>query len=443
MEVSIQCLRVFLNKDSYNFVHGLGQLTEKNQYLYAGLAQFSVFGISHNELPASAREGFSLSSGQQSMLISSLKSDLCENIMILSTCNRTEVYLKTNSFESAKSQYLELIDGDTEGFNSSCYSKHGLDAVKHLFEVSAGLHSQIIGDFEIIGQVRKAFKVSKELESSGSFLERLINSATQMSKRIKNQTEFSSGVTSTAYAAVRHVRNSYTALEDLKISIYGLGKIGRNVCENLVRHIPAENVRILNRSIEKAMELAKRYNIDVFGEDILKPSIELSNVLIVATGASIPTVLPQMIPAEKELLIIDLSIPRNVHPDIDALPNVTVLGVDEISKQNDETLNQRMSEIDKVNTILSEDMGKFVDWMESRKHASAIQAIKSNFKDFQHKELLKAKKNPQDKKVKTELVISDKVINRITGQIFAKLKDLDDKELETVYKLFSLDKDAL
>jgi glutamyl-tRNA reductase len=81
--------------------------------------------------------------------------------------------------------------------------------------------------------------------------------------------------------------------------------------------------------------------------------------------------------------------------------------------------------------------------MESRKHASAIQAIKSNFKDFQHKELLKAKKNPKDKKVKNELVISDKVINRITGQIFAKLKDLDDKELETVYKLFSLDKDAL
>ena len=86
---------------------------------------------------------------------------------------------------------------------------------------------------------------------------------------------------------------------------------------------------------------------------------------------------------------------------------------------------------------------KFVDWMESRKHASAIQAIKSNFKDFQHKELLKAKKNPEDKKVQNELVISDKVINRITGQIFGKLKDLDEKELETVYKLFSLDKDAL
>lgn len=437
------CLRAFLNKDSYNFAHSLGQLTEKNQYLYSGLAQFSVFGISHNEQQASAREGFSLSSIQQSALISSLKSALCENIMILSTCNRTEIYLKTNSFESAKSQYLKLIDGDAESFNASHYNKHGLDAVRHLFEVSAGLHSQIIGDFEIIGQVRKAFRVSKELESSGSFLERLVNSATQMSKRIKNQTEFSSGVTSTAYAAVRHIRNSHKALEDIKISIYGLGKIGRNVCENLVRHIPSKNVRILNRSIEKAIELAERYSIDVFGEDNLKPSIELSNVLIVATGASAPTVLPQMIPADKDLLIIDLSIPRNVHSDIDALPNVTVLGVDEISKQNDETLNQRMSEIDKVNTILSEDMGKFVDWMESRKHASAIQAIKSNFKDFQHKELLKAKKNPKDRQVKNELVISDKVINRITGQIFGKLKDLDDCELETVYKLFSLDKDAL
>ena len=426
-----------------NFVTNLGKLTEENQYLYAGLAKFSVFGISHNELPASDREGFSLSPIHQSELISCLKSSFCENIMVLSTCNRTEVYLKTNSFQSAKKQYLELIDGDEQSFNSSCYNKHGLDAVKHLFEVSAGLHSQIIGDFEIIGQVRKAFRISKYLECSGSFLERLLNSATQMSKRIKNQTDFSSGVTSTAYAAVRHVRNSYCDIEDLKVTIYGLGKIGRNVCENLVRHIPVGNVRILNRSVEKAMLLAEKYQIDVYGEDTLIPSIEMSNVLIVATGASAPTVLPQMIPNDRELLIIDLSIPRNVHPEIDTLSNVTVLGVDEISKQNDETLNQRMSEIDKVNDILSEDMGKFVDWMESRKHASAIQAIKSNFKDFQHKELLKAKKNPEDKKVQDELVISDKVINRITGQIFGKLKDLDEKELETVYKLFSLDKDAL
>jgi len=421
----------------------LGQLSEKNQYLYAGLAQFSVFGISHNELPASDREEFSLSSQKQEHLISQLKNKGCENIMVLSTCNRTEVYLKTNVFNECKNHYFGLIRGDTAVFNEHSYTKHGLEAVKHLFEVSAGLHSQIIGDFEIIGQVRKAFRQSKELSSSGSFLERLINSATQMSKRIKNQTEFSSGVTSTAYAAVRHVRNSFPEVNDLKVSIYGLGKIGRNVCENLVRHIPSDNVRIINRSVEKAMELAKKYEINVFGEDILKPSIELSQVLIVATGASKPTVTPQMIPTENNLLIIDLSIPRNVDPEIDAMPNVTVLGVDEISKQNDETLSQRMAEVNKVNSILKENMGKFVDWMESRKHASAIQAIKSNFKDFQNKELLKAKKNPADEKVQNELEISDKVINRITGQIFAKLKDLNEKELDTVYKLFSLDKDAL
>jgi len=176
---------------------------------------------------------------------------------------------------------------------------------------------------------------------------------------------------------------------------------------------------------------------------MLTPSIAKSNVLIVATGASAPTVNKHMIPADKDLLIIDLSVPRNVNPEIDALPNCTVLGVDEISKMNDETLKQRMLEVEKVTEILNEDMGKFVEWMESRKHASAIQAIKSNFKDFQNKELLKAKKNPEDEKVQNELEISDKVINRITGQIFAKLKDLDEKELDTVYKLFSLDKDAL
>ncbi len=301
----------------FNFVPDLGQLSEKNQYLYSGLAQFSVFGISHNELPASQREEYALDTDNQATLLSGLKDISCENIMVLSTCNRTEIYVKTNTLQNSKQTYFNLIKGDQAQFEKHSYTKLGLEAVKHLFEVSAGLHSQIIGDFEIIGQVRKAFKVSKEHDSSGAFLERLVNTATQMSKRIKNQTEFSSGVTSTAYAAVRHVRNHFEDVNDLKISIYGLGKIGRNVCENLVRHIPSDNVRILNRSVQKAVELANRYNIDVFGEDILKPSIHLSDVLIVATGASTPTVLPHMIPSDRDLLIIDLSVPRNVHPEID------------------------------------------------------------------------------------------------------------------------------
>ncbi len=420
----------------------MGQLTEKNQYLYSGLAQFSVFGVSHKELPAAQRESFALSHEQQAQLIIESKELGAENILILSTCNRTEIYVKTAQLHAIKTAYHQLAKVEQPSFETSGYTKLGLNAVRHLFEVSAGLHSQIIGDFEIIGQVRKAFRVSKQFDCSGSFLERLVNTATQMSKRIKNQTEFSSGVTSTAYAAVRHIRNSFEDFNDLRVSIYGLGKIGQNVCENLVKHVPSHNVRILNRSVEKAMELAKRYNIDVFGEDILKPSIELSNVLIVATGASEPTVLPHMIPDGKELLIIDLSVPRNVHADIDSLPNCTVLGVDEISKMNDETLKQRLLEVEKVNDILNQDMLKFTDWMESRKHASAIQAIKSNFKDFQHKELLKAKKNPEDESVQNELEISNKVINRITGQIFSKLKDLEEGELETVYKLFSLDKES-
>jgi len=264
-----------------------------------------------------------------------------------------------------------------------------------------------------------------------------------MSKRIKNQTEFSSGITSTAYAAVNTIRKNYSDYSDIKVTIYGLGKIGSNVCENLVKHFPSANIRLLNRSVEKALDLSKKYKLDLFGDDMLSSSIEKSNAMIVATGASQPTVLPAMIPQNKEMLIVDLSIPRNVHPDIDKMENVTVLGVDEISKMNQETLKQRESELDKVHTILHEEMEKFKVWMESRKHASAIQAIKQNFHDFQNKELKKAKKNPEDQHVQKELEMSNKVINRITGHIFSNLKDLNESELDAVYKLFQIDKSKL
>ncbi len=418
-------------------------LTEKNQYLYTGLAQFSLFGISHNELSSGVRGAYSLSTIQQEELIKKFKTLKADNILLISTCNRTEVYARTNQLEMLAKTYTEVLNVSFEGFQKSCYRKQGLAAVKHLFEVSAGMRSQILGDFEIIGQVRKAFRFSKNHECAGAFLERLVNSATQMSKRIKNETQFSSGITSTSYAAVNCVLTNFSDHSTTKVGIYGLGKIGRNVCENLVKHFPQKNVRVLNRSIEKAQRITSKYNIDVYGEEYLEESLMHTDALIVATGSSEPTVLPEMIPTDRQLFIIDLSIPKNVHPAISHLPNCQVLGVDEISEINTQTMEDRNSQLPLVKEILQEDLNKFIDWMESRKHASAIQAIKGNFQDFQKKELLKAKKNPEDSEVKKELEISNKVINRITGQIFSQLKNLDENELDTVYKLFSLDKNKL
>ena len=425
------------------FVIDLSQLTEKNQYLYSGLAQFSVFGISHHELLSKDREKYALSETQIKEFLTHCKAANAENCLVISTCNRTEVYAKTNRLTQLIRAYTSQLGVDNQEYLNISYVKEGLEAVRHLFQVSAGVHSQILGDFEIIGQVRKAFKISKAENSSGTFLERLINTATQMSKRIKNQTEFSSGVTSTAYAAVNSIRKNYAVYSNVKVTIFGLGKIGSNVCENLVKHFPPANIRLINRSVEKAEALSKKYGLDLFSGDFLPKSIIQSDAMIVATGASQHTVTLEMIPADKEMLIIDLSVPRNVHPEIDKMPLVTVLGVDEISKMNAETLNQRKAELDSVNKILDEEMDKFKDWMESRKHASAIQAIKQNFHDFQSKELKKAKKNPEDQQVQKELEISNKVINRITGHIFSNLKELNESELEAVYKLFQIDKSKL
>ena len=395
----------------------------------------TVFGISHHELSAKDRQNFALSAESQKHLLETYKRDGISYAFVLSTCNRIEFFCLSNNEQSIKDRFLELVSGDAAFFLNHCYAYRGKEAVNHLFDLAAGTKSQIPGDFEIIGQLRKAFQLSKEVFDSSAFFERLMNTATQVSKRIKNETLFSSGVTSTAYAAVKSIRRKYSEIGDERLLIYGTGKIGKNVCENLVKHVPADRIDIINRSYDKAERLAKKYGLRCHPESELSRLAEQAKVIVVATGSDKPTLKADMLGQEQGKYIIDMSIPRNVSAEI--YDSQEVIDVDELSLINDETLNQRMKELPRVKEIIEEDKTKFFQWMDQRKFAPTMSAIKDSLEALRNKELRKA---PKDKELfnKEEVEsLTDDILKKISSSLFTRIQSLDAKELNTVHQLFA------
>jgi glutamyl-tRNA reductase len=272
--------------------------------------------------------------------------------------------------------------GSVSTFKELAYVKWGEQAVEHLFEVAAGLDSQILGDYEIVGQIKTAAKFSKEHGFIGAFTERLVNSVLQSSKLIKNNTELSGGTVSVSFAAVQYIRNRVKNFSSKNILLLGVGKIGRNTCKNLVDYLENKNITLINRTEEKAIELATE--LDLLSAPItdLPNQIKKADIILVATNAVEPTILKSHLERAGEKLIIDLSIPYNVEAGACQLPNVYLVNVDELSKLKDETLKRRKAEISKAKAIINELQQEFIEWHQMRRHVPLLKAAKSKLKEI-------------------------------------------------------------
>ena len=197
---------------------------------------FYAIGLSYKKADAEMRGKFSLDDKSKANLLLQAKEEGIENLIVTSTCNRTEIY----GFAQHPFQLIKLLcensQGTVEDFQKVAFVYKSGEAVSHMFRVGTGLDSQILGDFEIISQLKNAFVQSKGMDLANSFLERLVNSVIQASKKIKTDTEISSGATSVAFSAVRNIFNNVEDISNKNILLFGTGKIGRYTCENLVKH---------------------------------------------------------------------------------------------------------------------------------------------------------------------------------------------------------------
>jgi glutamyl-tRNA reductase len=311
-----------------------------------------------------------------------------------------------------------------------------------MFRVGTGLDSQILGDFEIISQLKNAFVQSKELNLANAFLERLVNAVIQASKKIKTDTQISSGATSVSFASVQYIFKNVDDISNKNILLFGTGKIGRNTCENLVKHSKHEHITLINRTKDKAEKIANKLNVIVKDYADLQLEIQKADVLVVATGALNPTVDKAILNLKKPLLILDLSIPKNVNENVNELDGVTLIHMDQLAQMTDETLENRKKHIPAAEAIIEEIKDEFLAWTKQRKFAPTIHALKAKLNSIKEGELNFQRKKISNFDEEQAELISARIIQKITNHFANHLKDdetMVDESIEWIEKIFQIE----
>lgn len=406
----------------------------KHHYFYS-------VGLSYKKADAEMRGKFSLDVLAKTRLLEQAKTEGIESLIVTSTCNRTEIY----GFAEHPFQLIKLIcensKGSVEEFQKVGFVYKNQEAISHMFRVGTGLDSQILGDFEIISQIRSSFTQSKAMGLANNFMERLVNAVIQASKKIKNDTEISSGATSVSFAAVQYIIKNVEDIGNKNILLFGTGKIGRNTCENLVKHTKNEHITLINRTKDKAERLAGKLNLIVKDYSELHLELQKADVVVVATGAQNPTVDKAILNLKKPLLILDLSIPKNVNGDVEELEGVTLIHMDYLSQLTDETLENRKNHIPAAEAIIEEIKEEFNVWTKGRKFAPTIHALKEKLNAIKTSELNFQSKKIVDFNEAQAEIISNRIIQKITTHFANHLKDDDtmvDESIEWIEKVFKI-----
>jgi len=404
--------------------------------------KFYNVGLSYKKADVKMRGAFSISKENQLLLLQEAKSKGIKGIIVMSTCNRTEITgFAKHPFELI-SLMVKYSNGNVEDFITVSSVTKNNEAVRHLFNIGTGLESQILGDYEIVGQLKQAYQQAKEQGTTNAYIERLMNSVLQASKAVKNQTNLSSGTTSVAYAAIQYLLNHFDTVNNKKIVVFGLGEIGKNTCKNLLEYTSNRNIHLINRTKAKAEEFVKN-NEGIFIGDAssLDVVMEDADVLIVATGASTPTINKSHLKSGKSIVIIDLAMPENVDRNVLDVDGVTLVNVDELSEITKRTLEARKNEIPAVEKILEKYKAEFDEWINHRKFVPAISALKESLKVIQQEEIDFQRKKLKDLNIIHAEAVTNRMIQKITTQFVKHLKQDDttvNQSIDVISKVFNM-----
>ena len=394
---------------------------------------FYNIGVSYKKADAKTRGKFSLSKESQVALLELAIEKSFTGVFVLSTCNRTEI----SGFAERPCQLIELLcefsEGTIQEFSKISFVYKNQEAIDHLFRIGTGIESQILGDYEIVGQLRQSFKIAKKLGTTNAYSERLVNSVLQASKKVKNETKISSGTTSVSYAAVQYLINNLPDYNSKNILVFGLGKMGKHTCKNLAEYTQNKQVSLINRTEEKASEFVKEHaTIRKSVIENLSEEIANSDILIVSTGAEYPTVTLNHVAKDKKLLILDLSMPENVDKKVGELENVTIINVDELSKITDETLSIRQQEIPLVEAIIDTHKQEFNNWLNIRRFTPTIAALKESLENIKNDEINFQKKKINNFDEDQAEILTSRIIQKITTQFVKHLKADDTEVSESI-----------
>ena len=361
------------------------------------LETFKAISLSHKTAPLRVRELIALNEDEAKRLMLRLRDFFgLSDLLVLSTCNRTEVYYALDQNLNEEIVRLLLIEkGLTDTDNYLPYfqffeSNH--QAVRHLFEVCVGLHSQVVGDMQIPNQVKQSYQWSADLEMAGPFLHRLMHTIFFTNKRVAQETSFRDGAASVSYAAVELIDELVGEHQQPNILVVGLGEIGTDVCKNLAARSGGNsaNITLCNRTQARADALAEEFNFRVADLANLTDEIRQADVIISSVMRNEPLIVPALLKNVNILTFkyfIDLSVPRSVDTAVEQIPGVLVYNIDHIRNRADEALQQRMAAIPQVEAIVTQAVAEFSDWSKEMVVSPTINKLKNALEQIRRDEI--------------------------------------------------------
>ncbi len=357
-----------------------------------------LVGISFKSAEIDIREQYAFSPDEIHEFSEHLKlnPDL-KGLVIISTCNRTEIYFhcrKKYEYESYEMilNALEHLKNFKREHQSGFYFKNGQNAVDHLFKVTAGIDSMIIGEDQIIGQVKTAFSLAQEFQTVDTILARMFTKAFEAAKKVKNFTSINQGSASVSSAAVDLCQKHFPDLSQKNLLLIGAGQTGQLVLTSLGKR-KFNSICVANRTIEKAVSLASQFNGKGIGLENIMDVLAKSDIVIVATDSKKYLLDRQMMEefynnaCKKEQLFIDLSVPRNIDPLISELSEIMLYAVDDLTKIVNQTTLKRTESVNEALKIIGEISEEFMDWLVIRGLAPIFEKIKTNFQQVHQSEL--------------------------------------------------------
>lgn len=394
---------------------------------------FKAISLSHKKAPVEIRELVSLSEENCRQMLLQLRDVLgIAEALVVSTCNRTEIYYASE--EDLSLQLIAMI-GVQKGLLQTASIRHYFDtitdshaAVQQLFRVSMGLDSQVVGDLQISHQIKRAYQWSADANMAGPYLHRLLHAIFFTNKRVVQQTSFRDGAASVSYAAAELVEELTANLINPQVLLVGLGEIGADVCRHLSKN-PSLQLTVSNRTLAKSEALAAEAGAQVLPFDQVQQAIREANVVISSVALPEHFITRQGLEGSHRLayqIYIDLSMPRSIEPSVDELPGVLLYNIDNINNLASAALERRLAAIPQVEAIVEEAIAEFEDWTRDMMVSPTIQKLKNALEQIRQEEISRYVKSCSEQEAH--------MVDKITKSMMQKIIKLPVLQLKAACK---------
>ena len=416
-----------------------------------------LISINYKHAPLDIREQFDFTDDQKLNFHHILKRNhKVEGLMILSTCNRTEIYFEYENHIGHESKLMHAVLKalvDFKSFNESLSpyleKKTNKDVTEHIFRVIAGLESMIVGEYQIVEQLKDAYNFAENKKMLGPIISRMIQKAFETGKYIRTHTNIDKGAISVSYAAVEKVTQKFD-ISNIKTLCVGAGETGALTVQYLDKK-GCKDITVTNRTFSKAAELANQFNIKAIPFQELKTSLSEVDVALFSTASkksllTIEDVKKVMLTREKEILFIDMCVPRNLSKEIGDIDGISLVNIDGLKDMVNTNYNKRKSEVIKAENFIADFLIEFEDWASSRQLRPSILSLKNQFDELIDSDTEKCNCcNESLKNCKQFSHYQSRLSKKFTGRLIQKIKKVsnngkNEQALEIINQIFTDDK---